>query len=134
MTKSILLYGIVAGLVSGIAGLVYQNIYQEMFFVDFSAVVNTGAIIGASLIGAVLMALGYFVLIKVKKEKWIGIINLLYMLLAFASILPAMATTLPLDVEFSEMFPGMVVPMHFFVPMIFFGLRPFFMNRKTVYQ
>ncbi len=128
-TKQLLIYGIVTGLLSGLAGIVYQYIYQTMFFVEYSSVVNTGAIIGSSLIGTVLMSLGYFILFKVKKEKWMGIINLVYMILAFASILPAMAVTLPLDVEFPELFPGLVVPMHFFVPMIFFGLGPFFMKQ-----
>ncbi len=130
MTKQLLIYGIVAGFLSGLAGVIYQYIYQDMFFVDYSAVVNTGAIIGSSLIGTVLMSLGYFILIKVKKEKWIGVINFVYMFLAFASILPAMAVTLPLDVEFPELFPGLVVPMHFFVPMIFFGLGPLFMKQS----
>ena len=128
-TKKLLIYGITTGLLSGLAGIIYQYIYQEMFYVDYSSVVNAGAILGSSLIGTVMMALGYFVLFKLKKEKLIWIINLVYILLAFASILPAMAVTLPLDVEFPELFPGLVVPMHFFVPMIFFGFSPLFMKQ-----
>lgn len=134
MTKRLFIYGIVSGLLSGLAGVIYQYIYQDMFFVDYSSVVNTGAIIGSSIIGNALMALGYFILFKAKKEKWIWIINLVYMFLAFTSILPAMAVTLPLDIEFPELFPGLVVPMHFFVPMIFFGLGPFFMNQNDSKQ
>jgi len=132
MAKRLFLYGIIAGFLSGTAGVVYQYIYQDMFFVDYSAVANAGTIIGSSLIGTALMALGYYALFKLRIEKWIGIINLAYMFLAFASILPAMATTLPLNVEFPEFFPGLVVPMHFFVPMIFFGLRPFFLKESNV--
>lgn len=129
MTKQLFKYGISAGLISGLAGLVYQYIYQDMFFVDYSAIVNSGAIMGSSIIGSVLMALGYFALFKLNKGRWMGLMNLIYMVISFASILPAMAVTLPLNVEFPEMFPGLVVPMHFFVPMVFFGIRPFFFKK-----
>jgi hypothetical protein len=31
-----------------------------------------------------------------------------------------------LDVEFPEMFPGLVIPMHFFPALAFFAIDPFF--------
>jgi len=34
--------------------------------------------------------------------------------------------SLPLDIEYPEMFPGLAITMHFFPAIIFFGLYPFF--------
>lgn len=131
MAKSIFVHGIIAGFLTGIAGIVYQTIYQEMYFVDYTAVVNTGAIMSASMIGCVLMAVGYYALYKTQKLNLKGWINALYMLLSFASIIPAMGMSLPLDVEFPELFPGLVVPMHFFPAAVFFGLDPFFGKKQS---
>jgi len=126
MVKSIFTQGIIAGVLSSAAAIIYQLIYQEMFFLDFSAVVNVGGIIGACMIGCTLMSVGYFGLLKLNKLNLKGWLNTLYALLSFASIVPAMAMTLPLDVEFPELFPGLVVPMHFFPALAFFALAPFF--------
>jgi hypothetical protein len=126
MVKSIFTQGIIAGVLSSSAAIIYQLIYQEMFFLDFSAVVNAGGIIGACMIGCMLMSVGYFGLFKLNKLKLKGWLNTLYAILSFASIMPAMTMTLPLDVEFPELFPGLVVPMHFFPALAFFALAPFF--------
>ncbi|MEM9052703.1 MAG: hypothetical protein AAGC47_11675, partial [Bacteroidota bacterium] len=84
-----------------------------------------------SMIGCVLMGSGYFALDKMGKSSLRGWMNILYAVLSFASIIPAMNTTLPLDIEFPELFPGLVVPMHFFPTMVFFGLSPFFASSKN---
>lgn len=127
MSKSVFILGIL----SGIASIIFFEIYQYIFFVDFTMIVSYGAIFGACLIGTMLMSLGYFALLKMKKMQWMGIVNILYMIVAFLSILPPMRMSLPLEVEFPELFPGLVIPMHFFVPMMFFGLVPFFKIGKN---
>ncbi|MFK8036771.1 MAG: hypothetical protein AB8B74_00650 [Crocinitomicaceae bacterium] len=124
------LHGIVAGLLSAIAGIVYLQLYQNLNFVDFSLVINIGAIAGSSIIGCILMALGYVLLDKIKKPNLKGIMNLLIMILSFLSILGPIMMTLPLEVDFPELFPGLVIPMHFFPAMIFFGLAPFFKSQN----
>lgn len=129
MTKSILLHGMIAGVLSGISGIIYQAIYEGMYFVDFSAIVNPGSIMSACLIGCILMSFGYIVLERLQRSNIKGWLNAAYMVLSFASILPAMGISLPLDTEFPELFPALVVPMHFFPVAIFFGLDPFFQVR-----
>lgn len=124
------IHGIVAGLLSAIAGIVYLQLYQNLNFVDFSLVINMGAIAGSSIIGCVLMALGYVLLDKIKKPNLKGIMNLLIMVLSFLSILGPIMMTLPLEVDFPELFPGLVIPMHFFPAMIFFGVAPFFKSKN----
>lgn len=121
-----LLHGVIAGVLSAVAGIVYLYLYQGLNLVDFSLVVNSGAIIGSSVIGCLLMSIGYVLLDKIKKSNLKGILNLLIMLLSFLSIIGPLTMSLPLEVDFPELFPGLVIPMHFFPAMIFFGMAPFF--------
>lgn len=116
-----LLRGVIAGLLSGIMGIVYLEIYQNIYFVDYSLIINWAAILGSSMIGCILMASGYYVLPKLQ-----GVLNVLYIILSFASIIPPILMSLPLEVEFPELFPGLVVPMHFFPALVFLGANPFF--------
>ncbi|MFK7949848.1 MAG: hypothetical protein AB8G11_19820 [Saprospiraceae bacterium] len=124
--KNLIIHGVIAGLLSGIAGVIYLNIYQGAFGVDYSQIINIGAIIGSSLMGCMLMTLGYAGLIKLGKQKLIGWLNILIAVLSFASIIGPIGMSLPLDIEFPELFPGLVVPMHFFPALAFFTIEPFF--------
>ncbi|WP_341908170.1 hypothetical protein [Fluviicola taffensis] len=127
--KKHLIHGGAAGVLAAIASIIFLNIYKKLYFVDFSAVIDEVAVMASSIIGCVLMALGYIILDKIKKPNLYGAMNLLIMVLCFLSIVPVMGMTLPLEVEFPELFPGMVVPMHFFPAVSYFGLIPFF-NKK----
>ena len=125
-TKHLLWHGILSGLLAGLAGVIYFEIYQYLMLTEFNAVVNWGSIFGASVLGCLLMTLSYWVLSKFNLERFVGWLNVLIALLSFASILGAMNTALPLDMEFPELFPGLVVPMHFFPALSFFCIYPFF--------
>ena len=124
--KKLLIHGLVAGILSGIAGIIYLNIYQGAFELDFSSIINVGSIMGSSIIGCMLMTLGYAALIKFDKQEWRGWLNILIAVLSFASIIGPMGMSLPLDIEFPELFPGLVVPMHFFPAIAFLTVYPFF--------
>lgn len=124
--KNHLIQGLIAGILASLASVVYLTIYQELYFLDFSSVIDAVAISTSSIVGCLLMSIGYILLDKINKRNFRGVLNILIMVLTFLSILPAMTMTLPLDVSFPELFPGLVIPMHFFPAMIFFGLSPFF--------
>ncbi len=124
--KKFLIHGIIAGVLTAVAGIVYQMVYENALFLDFSLVINPKSIAGASIFGCVLMALGYWLLEHFKKPNLKGWLNVLITVLSFLSILGPLGMSLPLDAEFPEMFPGLAIPMHFFPAMIFFGLNPFF--------
>ena len=124
--NKIILHGIIAGLLSALVGIIYLYLYQNLLFLDFSAVLGVGAIAGASILGCLLMSGGYLVLHRINKSNLRGWVNVLIVILTFVSILGPITVTLPLDVDFPELFPGLAVPMHFFPAMIFFGLAPFF--------
>jgi len=124
--KKLLWYGILSGVLSGIAGIIYFEIYQFLMMTSFDSVVNWGSIACASIIGCLLMTVGYWILIKLDREHFVGWLNVLIAILSFVSIIGAMTTSLPLDIEFPELFPGLVAPMHFFPAITFFGIYPFF--------
>lgn len=128
--KKLLIQGVVAGLLSGIAGIIYLNIYQEALGTDYGQIIDMGSIVGASLIGCMLMTLGYAALIKLKKEEWTGWANILIAILSFASIIGPIGMSLPLEIEYPELFPGLVVPMHFFPALAFLTIHPLFSTKN----
>lgn len=130
--KKHLIHGLAAGILAAIAGVIFLNLYKSLFLVDFSLVIDSVAIISSSIIGCMLMATGYILLDKLKKPNFSGVLNLIIMVLSFLSIIPVMTMALPLEVEFPELFPGLVIPMHFFPAMIFFGIAPFFKEKASV--
>jgi hypothetical protein len=128
--KKIFLQGITAGLLSALASIIYFKIYQTTLEISFNKIINVGSIIGASLFGCILMTVGNFILLKYKKEYLTGILNLLILTLSFASIISPISMSLPLDIETPELFPGLVIPMHFFPALAFFALEPFFRKKN----
>jgi hypothetical protein len=93
-------------------------------------VASTIRIIAASLIGGVLAAIGYTLLNKWLKDRGEIVFNLLFSLFSFAALLAPFAVKLPLDLEAPELFPGLVIPMHFFPALAWFTLKPIFIRSK----
>jgi hypothetical protein len=123
-----LLLAIISGLVSGLICIMYNTIYSGSLYVDFSSIVTPMGMIISSLIGTILMAFGYFFILKWNKPKLIPFANIIYSAISFGTIIGAIGFKLPLDVEFPEMFPGLAIPMHFFPALSFFALAPFFIK------
>jgi hypothetical protein len=124
--KKIFIHGVVAGILATIASVIYNNLYQSTLGVSFDKIINIGSVFGACIFGCVLISVANFVLFKFKKENLQGILNVIVVVLSFVSIIGPISMTLPLDVEFPEMFPGLVIPMHFFPALAFFAIDPFF--------
>jgi len=129
MFKKALLLGIVSGLLAGIAGLVYAKVYYSATEADFSAVASTIRIIASSLFGGVLAAIGYVSAIRLLKSKGEIVFNLIFSILSFASLLGPIAWRLPRDIGTPELFPGMVIPMHFFPALAWYTLKPLFFRQ-----
>jgi hypothetical protein len=123
--KKIFLHGIVAGILAALAGVIYFVIYQNTLGTAFQKTVNVPAIIGSSVFGTMLIACGYAVLLKTGKMRFSGWYNILVSVLSFASIIGPVSMSLPLTVENPELFPGLVVPMHFFPALAYFTIAPF---------
>lgn len=130
MFKKSLALGIVAGLLAGIAGIIYARVYYTINESDFSKVVNAVKIVSASVFGGVLAAIGYTLLDKWLKRSGEIVFNLCFTLISFGSLLAPIAVTLPRTVETPELFPGLVIPMHFFPALAWFTLKPIFIRSK----
>lgn len=124
--KKIFQQGGIACILSACAGLIYFKIYQTSLDTHFDKILNRGSIIGASIFGCMLIATGYALLLRFKKQNWAGGLNLLIAILSFASVVSPISMKLPLDIASPELFPGLAVPMHFFPAFAFFCLAPFF--------
>lgn len=118
--------GIAGSLLSSLASLIYVDIYKAALIVDFSQVAGTSNIIAACSMGCLLMALSYKFFIKWRGTKSIGWLNIAFGLFSFASVAGVFGFNLPLDTEFPELFPGMIIPIHFFPVLTILTITPFF--------
>lgn len=72
------------------------------------------------------MAVGCMMAVKWKGTKMIGWLNIAYSVISFATIAGVFGFNLPLDTESPELFPGMIIPMHFFPVLAILSIFPFF--------
>src|ERR1700722_4492113 len=114
MFRKSLTLGIVSGLLAGIAGIVYARLYYMINESDFSKVASAVRIVAASVFGGVLAAIGYTLFDKWLSNRGEIVVNLCFTLISFVSLLAPIAVTLPRTIETPELFPGLVIPMHFF--------------------
>jgi ABC-type branched-subunit amino acid transport system permease subunit len=129
MFKKSLLLGIVSGLLAGVAGIIYAKLYYSANEADFSKVAGTVNIVASSLFGGVLAAIGYTVLDKLLKAKGEIVFNFLFTLLSFASLLLPIGHRFSPPIDTPELFPGMVIPMHFFPALGWYTLKPLFIRK-----
>jgi len=130
MFKRALLLGIVSGLLAGVAGAVYARVYYTINEADFSKVASIIRIFAASIFGGVLAAIGYTLLDKWLKNKGEIVFNFIFTLISFASLLAPIAVRLPRTIDTPELFPGLVIPMHFFPALAWYTLRPLFIRQS----
>src|SRR5580698_10120708 len=130
MLKKSLALVLVSGLLAGIAGVIYAHLYYTINEADFSKVASTINILAASLFGGVLAAIGYTLLDKWLKTRGEIVFNLVFTLISFISLLAPIAVRLPRNIDTPELFPGMVIPMHFFPALAWFTLKPLFIKSK----
>ena len=129
MFKKALLLGIVSGLLAGLAGIIYAKVYYSANEADFSKVAGTVNIIASSLFGGILAAIGYTLLDKLLKAKGEIVFNFLFTTLSFASLLLPIGHRFSPPIDTPELFPGMVIPMHFFPALGWYTLKPLFLTK-----
>jgi ABC-type branched-subunit amino acid transport system permease subunit len=130
MFQKSLLLGIVSGVLAGVAGIVYARVYYTATEADFSAVASTFRILAASLMGGIIAAIGFIILERWLKSYGEIVFNLLFTILSFASLLKPISHRLPLTIASPELFPGMVIPMHFFPALGWYTLKPLFFRHR----
>ena len=123
-------HGISAGILSAVACIIYNRIYFFATEADFSKVINIPVITGINLFACLLAAVGFCAFKKLLKKNADIFFNLTFTILSFASVIYPVSVSLPLDIKFPELFPGLTVPMHFFPALAWFTLRPLFIKEK----
>ncbi len=126
MYKKIFYHAIAASALSTLAAMIYYRIYYFATLADFSKIVNYQSIIGLSIIVCMIASFVYFGL-----RKWLGpkaeiVFNFLFSILSFAAVMFPISLSLPLDIKFPELFPGLAVPMVFFPAIAWFTIKPLF--------
>lgn len=129
MLKKDFIHGIIAGLLASIAGIIYSHVYFFANGADFSRIVNVYSIIGLNVAVGMVIAVIHTVSVKLLKKNAELVFNLTLSVLSFALIVPPISISLPLNIQFPELFPGLVVPMLFFPAIAWFTLNPIFNHR-----
>lgn len=130
LLKKSLFLGIAAGLLSGLACVIFAGVYKETMFTDFSPIVNNVNLVSVCVFGCVLASIGYFGLVKISPKFGEIIFNLLFTILSFASIIWPIAHTFPpeMDSDLTMFFPGFAMTLHFFPAIVWFALKPIFIR------
>ena len=126
MYKRSLSLGLVSGVLSGLASVIYQRAYHAALGADFSNIIAVAAIFMSSIIGCCLAALGYVWFSKWFKSNANRAFNLVFVAFCLLTLISPFAFKLPLSQSTPELFPGMVVPMHLFPALAWLTLHPFF--------
>ena len=126
MFKKIFYQSLLAGFLASIAGIIYNRIYFFATEADFSRVLNTGSIIALNIMVCLLAGLIYWALTKSMNKKGEIIFNFLFSIISFACVMIPISISLPLKIQFPELFPGLAVPMVFFPAIAWFTVRPLF--------
>ena len=125
-SKKAILLALISAALSITACLVYNKVYSGSFYVDFSKIISPTSVIMTCLVACTIMALGYMLVTRRRPALNVGWLNILYVVLSFASIIIVLSFKLPLEIEFPELFPGLAIPMHFFPVLAFLAIVPFF--------
>ena len=134
MFKKSFLLGVVSGVLAGVASVIYQKVYAGSLGANFAAIAKPANIFFTCLLGGLIAGTGFWIFNKWFNGKGEIIFNVVFVLFSFASIMGAFAFKLPMDAESPELFPGLVVPMHFFPALAWFTLKPLFLKNNERYQ
>jgi hypothetical protein len=111
---------------AALAAIIYYRIYFFATQADFSSVLGTLRLVSLNILFCTLAAfLGWFLESWLKKRGEI-IFNFIFSVTSFALVIIPVSISLPLDIKFPELFPGLAVPMLFFPVIAWYTIGPFF--------
>jgi hypothetical protein len=128
MYRRIFFHSITAGIMAAIAAIIYNRIYFFATEADFSMVLNKWKLIVLNVSICIIAGMGFWGLAKWLKKKGEIVFNFLFSIISFAAVMIPISITLPLKVQFPELFPGLAVPMVFFPAMAWYTVKPLFKN------
>jgi len=126
MFKKFFLQALVSGILAALAANIYDRIYFFATEADFSRILGVVRIISLSFLFCFAAAfLNWFLVLKLKRKGEV-IFNFLFSVASFALIIIPISASLPLDIKFPELFPGLSVPMVFFPAISWYTVAPLF--------
>ena len=126
MFRRIFFHSLLAGVLSAIAAVIYNRIYFFVTQVNYTKVLNTATFFGLSILVCLVAGFIYWALISWIKKTGEIVFNFLFSIGSFACVMVPISMTLPLDVQFPELFPGLAVPMVFFPALSWYTVKPLF--------
>ena len=126
MGKRIFFLGLTSGIIAATAAIIFKKVHEYATYSDFSGILTIPVIVAINMLVCMVASLLFWGLVK-----WLGrtgeiIFNGLFLLASFATTSYTFAYTLPLDIEFPELFPGLAIPMHFIPALCWFAVKPLF--------
>jgi hypothetical protein len=131
MFKKIFFHALLASTLAFIAAVIYKRIYFFATETDFSIVLSPARMAGLSLVFCMPAGFLYYGLVRWFGRKGDLVFNFVFSILTFACVMIPISLTLPLNVKFPELFPGLGVPMVFFPAMAWYTLNPLFKKDQT---
>ena len=127
MYKKIFIMSLATGIFASVAGIIFNRVYFFAFEISFGKLVNYGTLVGLNIAVCLLAGFGYWAAKKYVPKKADIVFNISFTFVSFLSIYFPMTISLPLDIQNPELFPGLVIPMHFFPVVGWFTLKPIFL-------
>ena len=129
MYKRIFYHSVFASIITIVTALIYNRFYFFATTIDYSKVVNTGSIIGMSVLACFIAGFVEWALLKWLKGKGEIVFNFVFSIVSFACVIIPISASLPLDVKSPELFPGLAVPLVFFPAMAWYTISHLFRYR-----
>ena len=124
--KKTVFHGLVAGLLSASAAVMYNMLYSRAMVADFSKIINMPRLLGLNLLACLIVSIGYYYFSKAIRRNTDTWFNLIFILISFASFIPVFLISLPLDIQSPELFVGLAIPMHLFPIVFWLGSKSIF--------
>lgn len=124
--KKVFFHGLLAGLLATTCSILYNQVYSEALLVDFSKIINSISIAGASVFACLLASLAYYFFsqkIRRNADVWF---NIIFLLVTFATFASPFSVSLPLEIESPELFIGLSIPLHLFPVLFWLATKPLF--------
>jgi hypothetical protein len=135
MFKKLFYQAILASMLAFIAAVVYKKIYFFATEADFSKVLSLARMAGLCLLFCMPAAFLNYGLVRWLDKRGELIFNFLFSIISFAGVMIPISITLPLNIQYPELFPGLGVPMVFFPAMAWYTVNPLFIKdpvRKSI--
>ena len=117
---------------ASVAAIIYFRIFYFATQAEFSSVLGIPRIISLNMLYCILAAFLNWALVRWLKDKGEIIFNFLFTISSFALIIIPISVSLPLDIEYPELFPGLAIPMIFFPALSWYTTAPLFRGKNTL--